>query len=91
MSNYNNNKDIVKAIISVWQVSRRDGLGTESGIFKEPYCTDDCPDGCSTNYWKIYDEKTGAWKTDSASAVAIDCGETVQNYFLYAIEIYVWL
>ena len=72
-------------------MSRRDGLGTESGIFKEPYCTDDCPDGCSTNYWKIYDEKTGAWKTDSASAVAIDCGETVQNYFLYAIEIYVWL
>ena len=72
-------------------MSRRDGLGTESGIFKEPYCTDDCPDGCSTNYWKIYDEKTGAWETDSASAVAIDCGETVQNYFSYAIEIYVWL
>ena len=40
---------------------------------KEPHCNKDCPNKCSSNYWKVYDAKKRQWKIENT--VTVQCGK----------------
>ena len=40
---------------------------------KEPYCNKECPNDCSSNYWKSYDAKKQEWNVENT--VTVQCGK----------------
>ena len=40
---------------------------------KEPHCNKECPNKCSSNYWKVYDAMKRQWKIENT--VTVQCGK----------------